>query len=83
MVNENEFSHLKSRITEVKKLTSRYKNHPYVEDFRREWKVIFLYGTYASESEIDPNFSPSEIWSLIQQTLSIRTRLFKKDSLIA
>ena len=41
MADEDEFSHLKSRITKVKSLTLKYKNHPYVEDFMREWKVIF------------------------------------------
>ena len=41
MANEDEFSHLKSRITEVKSLTSKYKNNRYVKEFMRAWKVIF------------------------------------------
>ena len=68
MADEDEFSHLKSRITEVKRLTSKYKNHPYVDEFMREWMVMFSYGTYILEGEIDPNFSSSEIWSLIQDS---------------
>ena len=46
MADEDEFSYLKSKITEVKRLTLKYKNHPYVEDFMKDWKVMFLYGTY-------------------------------------
>ena len=42
MADEDEFTHLKSGITEVKKLTLKYKNHAYVEDFMREWKLIFF-----------------------------------------
>ena len=61
MADEDEFSYMKSRITEVKSLTSKYKNHRYVEDFMRDWKVIFSYGTYVLEGEI--NFPPSDIWS--------------------
>ena len=55
MAIEDEFFHLKSRMTEVKRLTLKYK-----------WKVIFSYGTYMLEGEI--NFPPSEIWSLIQES---------------
>ena len=29
---------------------------------------MFSYGTYMLQGEIDPNFSPSEIWSLIQDS---------------
>ena len=68
MADEEEFSHLKSRITEVKRLTLKYKNHPYVDEFMREWMVMFSYGTYILEGEIDPNFSSSEIWGLIQDS---------------
>ena len=67
MADEDEFSHLKARITEVKSLTSKYKNHRYVKDFMKDWKVMFSYGTYLLEGEIDPNFSSSKIWSLIQE----------------
>ena len=41
-------------------------NHEFVKDFMRTWKVIFSYGTYMLEGEI--NFSPSKIWSLIQDS---------------
>ena len=68
MADEDKFSHLKSRITEVKKLTLKYKNHSYVDEFMREWMVMFSYGTYILEGEIDPNFSSSEIWGLIQDS---------------
>ena len=66
MRDEDEFCHLKSRITEVKRLASKYKNHPYVEDFMRDWKVIFSYGTHMVEGKI--NFPPGEIWTLIQHS---------------
>ena len=68
MADEDEFSYMKSRITETMKLTSKYNNHSYVEDFMRDWKVIFSYDTYVLEGEINPNFSSSKIWSLIQES---------------
>ena len=55
MADEEEFSHLKSRITEVKKLKLKYKIHSYVEEYMREWMVMFSYGTYMLEGEIDPS----------------------------
>ena len=61
MTDEDNFSHLKSRITEVNSLTLKYKNHPYVGDFMRDWKVIFSYGTYALEDQID--LPPTDICS--------------------
>ena len=73
MADEDEFSHLKSRITEVKKLTSKYKNYPYVEDFMREWKVIFSYGTYTLEIEI--NFLPVTFGVTLRRSKVIRRRL--------
>ena len=79
MADEDEFSHLKSRITEVKRLTSKYKNHPYIDEFMREWKVIFSYGTYMLEGKI--NFSSSDIWSLIQDS-ELSDKLFEEGSLI-
>ena len=60
MANEDEFSHLKTRITEVKRLTSKYKHYPYVKEFMRKWKVMFSYGTYILKGEID--LSSSGIW---------------------
>ena len=35
MADKDEFSHLKSRITKVKRLTLKYKNQPLVEEFMR------------------------------------------------
>ena len=78
MADEDEFSYMKSRITEVKKLRSKYKNHSYVEDFMRDWKVIFSYGTYALEGEIDPNFSSSKIWSLIQDSEEYNNKVIRR-----
>ena len=61
MADEDEFFHLKSSITVVKKFTFKYKNYSYVDKFMREWKVIFSYGTYALGGETDPTFSSSDI----------------------
>ena len=66
MADEDEFSNIKSKITEVKRLTSKRKDHPYVDEFMKECMVMFAYGTYVSEGEIDPNFSSSETWNLMQ-----------------
>ena len=46
IADQGEFSHLKSRITKVKRLTLKHKNHLYVEEYIREWMVMFWYSTY-------------------------------------
>ena len=67
MADEDEFSHVKFRIIEVKSLASKkYKNYPYVEEFMRDWKVIFSYGIYMLERGINsppPPPPPCEIWN--------------------
>ena len=68
MTYGDEFSSLKSRRTKVKRLISKYKNNPYVDKFMKEWMVMLSYGTYILEGEIDPIFSSSEIWDLIQDS---------------
>ena len=75
MTDEDEFSHLKSRITKVKKLTLKYKNRSYVEDFMREWRVIFSYDTYMLERE--SNFPP------LKFGVTLRINLFGGDLLIS
>ena len=79
MADEDKFSHLKSKISEVKRSKSKYKNHPYFEDFMREWKIILLYSTYALKVEID--LSSSDMWSLIQDS-EYKKRLLEGNSLI-
>ena len=44
----------------------QYENHPYVEEFKKECSVMFVYGTYVLQGEADTNFFGSEIWNLLQ-----------------
>ena len=87
MANKKEFSHLKSRITEVRRLTSKYNNHQYNDEFMREWMVIFLYCTFILKGKIDPNLFSSEICGLIEDSkyklMQQRQAVFEGGLLIA
>ena len=49
----------------VLKLNAQYENHPYVEGFTKERRIMFVYGTYLLEGGgEDANFSLVDIWKL-------------------
>ena len=49
------------------RLNDQYKNYPYVEEFTKERSVMFVYGTYVSEGEVDAKFSLGDVWNLFQR----------------
>ena len=65
MTDKEEFWNVKKKISQAKELTSKRIYHPYVNKFMDEWMVIFAYGTYITEGEINSNFASSEIWNLM------------------
>ena len=72
-----------SRWSSVKSLAKERKDHMYLDEFRRDWRCIFAYGTYAHEGEVDPSFSMSETWNIIKNvtdnsTLSESDRPFRR-----
>lgn len=66
MVDECEYQNVLVKTTGLAELAQKRKGHSYVEQFLEGWDLIFAYGTYTSEGEVDPNFSASETWNLMQ-----------------
>ena len=86
MSDDTEYRHVLHKISGVSNLTRERKNHKYVEEFLNQWNIIFAYGTYLFEGEIaaqvDPSFSASETWSLMQDphvTLSNSDKNFRRQ----
>ena len=66
MADDDEFDHLVKHLQRVLRLNDQYEYHPYVEEFTKECSVIFVYGTYVLEGEVDAKFSLRDIWNLAQ-----------------
>ena len=67
VADDDEFDHIVKNSQRVLRLNGKYKNHPYVEEFTKECNVMFAYGTYVLEGEIDAKFSLGGIWNLFQE----------------
>ena len=71
MEDDDEFDHIVKNSQRVLKLNNQYENHPYLEEHTKECNVMFLYGSYVLEGEVDANFFWGDIWNLFQgNTLS-------------
>ena len=66
MTDDDEFDHVVKNSQRVLRLNDQYENHPYVEEFTKECNVMFVYGTYVLEGEVDAKFSLRDIWNLAQ-----------------
>ena len=64
MTDDDEFDHIAENSKRVLKLNDQCENHPYVEEFRKECSIMFIYRTYVLEGEADVKFSLSEILNL-------------------
>ena len=49
MTDDDEFDHMVENSQRVLRLNAQYQNHPYVEEFTKEFNVTFIYGTYVLE----------------------------------
>ena len=67
MANHDEFDHIVKNSQRVLRLNDQYENHPYVEEFTKEHSVMFVYGAYILEGEVDAKFSLGDIWKLFQE----------------
>ena len=67
MVNDDEFDYVVKNSKRVLGLSVQYENHPYVEEFTKQFNAMFIYGTYALEGEVDSKFSLDDIWNLFQE----------------
>ena len=66
MADDDEFDHIVKNSERVLKLNAQYENHPYTEEFTKERSVMFVYGTYVLEGEVDAKFYLGDIWNLFQ-----------------
>ena len=66
MADDDEFDHLVKNLQRVLRLNDQYENHPCVEEFTKECSVMFVYGIYVLEGEVDPKFPLGDIWNLFQ-----------------
>ena len=69
MADDDKFDHIVKNSQRVLRLNDQYENHPYVEEFTKRCSVMFAYGTYVLEGEVDAKFSLGDIWNLFQNTL--------------
>ena len=67
MADDNEFDNIVKNSQAVLRLNEQYENHPYVEEFTKGHSVMFVYGTYVLEGEVDAKFSLDDIWNLFQR----------------
>ena len=64
MADDDEFDHIVTNSQRVLRLNDQYENHPYAEGFTKGCNVMFVYGTYVLEGEVDATFSLGDIWNL-------------------
>ena len=67
MADDDEFDQIAKNSQRVLRLNDQYENHPYVEEFTKECNVMFVYGTYVLEGEVDAKFSLGDIWKLFPE----------------
>ena len=54
--DDDEFDHIVKHSQRVLRLNNEYENHPYVEEFKKECNVMFVYGICVLEGEADAKF---------------------------
>ena len=61
-INDDEFDHIVKNPQRVLRLNTQDENHPHFEEFTKQCKIIFVYGTYVLEGEADRKLSLGNIW---------------------
>ena len=69
MADDDEFEHIIKNSQRVLRSNDQYEYHPYVEELTKGCNVVFVYGTYVLEEEVDAKFSLVDIWKLFQEDL--------------
>ena len=64
MADDDKFDHIVKNSQRVLRLNDQYENHPYVEEFTERCSVMFAYGTYVLEGEVDAKFPLGDVWNL-------------------
>ena len=53
MTDDDQFDHVVKSWQRGLRLNDQYENHPYVDKFTKERNVLFVYGRYVLEEEVD------------------------------
>ena len=61
IADDDEFDYIVKNSQRVLGLSIQYENHQYVEEFTKQCNVMFIYGTYTLEGEVDSKFSLGDI----------------------
>ena len=61
IADDDEFDYIVKNSQRVLGLSAQYENHPYVEEFTKQFNVMFFYGTYVLEREANSKFSLDDI----------------------
>ena len=75
---DDEFDYIVKTSQRVLGLSVQYENYPYVEEFKKQSNVAFVYGRYVLEGEADSKFSLSDIWNLFQEDHLPRNNFYKQ-----
>ena len=67
MADYDEFDYIVKNSQRVLGLSTQYENHPCVEEFAKQFSIMFVYGTYVLEGKADVKFSLGNIWNLFQE----------------
>ena len=84
MKNNNEFDHIITNAKRVLKLSAQYEIHTYVQEFTKEFHVVFIYKIYVLEGEVNANFDLNKAWDLLQDAvdpLSSDANVFRRQML--
>ncbi|XP_057305474.1 protein adenylyltransferase fic-1-like [Hydractinia symbiolongicarpus] len=86
-VNNNDVSKLVNTTRDIEELCEKYPwlpqlgVHYWIQRVLKRWKVLFTYGTYTSEGEV--NFSATETWNLMKDPedahLDDKSKSFKRQ----
>ena len=67
IADDDKLDHILENSQRLLGLSAQYENHRYVEEFRKQCNVMFIYGIYALEGEAYSKFSLGDIWNLFQE----------------
>ena len=73
---DDEFDYIVKKSQRVLGLSVQYENHPYAE-FKKQFNVAFVYGTYVLEGKADSKFSLRHFTKQRQQFLQANDKLYE------
>ena len=69
MENNDEFDHIIKNSQRVLKLSTKYENHPFAEEFKRDYNVVFIQRKNVLQGGADASFSLRKTCNLLQDAV--------------